>query len=244
MGEHDRMIAVILAAGLGKRLMPLTKDRPKTLLKIGETTLLEETIKKCLKNGINQFMVVYGYNGDKVIDECRQVEAKYNVRIETVENEVYATTNTSFSLYRALEEMKNTDFIVINGDNVFDEKIIEDLLETGNTSIVVDNVKKLNEESFKIITRNNVIEEMGKDIDIETSSGEFIGISKVLKEDYSVFKDLLSKIVEENPQQYYDLAFKDISRISKISFSYTNGLKWTEIDDMNDWENAKTLFHD
>lgn len=244
MGEYDRMIAVILAAGLGKRLMPLTKDKPKTLLKIGETTLLEETVKKCLKNGINQFMVVYGYNGDKVIEECRQLETKYDVKIETVENEVYATTNTSFSLYRALEEMDNTEFIVINGDNVFDEKIIKDLLETGNTAIVVDNVKKLNEESFKIITRNNVIEEMGKDIDIKTSSGEFIGISKVSVKDYLVFKDLLSKIVEENPQQYYDLAFKDISRISEINFSYTNGLKWTEIDDMNDWENAKTLFHD
>lgn len=242
MGEYDTMIAVILAAGLGKRLMPLTKDRPKTLLKLEETTLLEETVKKCLKNGINQFMVVYGYNGDKVLVECKDLEDRYPVKIETVENHVYDKTNTSFSLYKAMEEMSSTDFIVINGDNVFDEKIIEDLLKTANTAIVVDNVKQLNEESFKIMVKNNIIEEMGKDIDIKGSSGEFIGISKVSEADYSTFKDILSKIVEDNPQQYYDLAFKDISRISNINFSYTNGLKWTEIDDMSDWETAKRLF--
>lgn len=244
MGEYDIMIAVILAAGLGKRLMPLTEDRPKTLLKLDKTTILEEIVTKCIKSGINQFMVVYGYNGDKVLEECRDLEEKYGVKIGTVENEVYDQTNTSFSLYKALEEMSSTDFIVINGDNVFDEGIIEDLLKTENTAIVVDNVKRLNEESFKIMVKNNIIEEMGKEIDIEGSSGEFIGISKVSEADYNLFKDLLSKIVDDNPQQYYDLAFKDISRISKINFSYTNGLKWTEIDDMNDWETAKTLFHD
>ena len=67
------MIGVILAAGMGTRLMPLTKDIPKALLKINGMTLVERMIKNCIDAGISKFIVVVGYNKDKVIDLCPEL---------------------------------------------------------------------------------------------------------------------------------------------------------------------------
>ena len=147
------MIAVILAAGMGTRLMPLTKDIPKALLKINETTLLERMIKNCIGAGISKFIVVVGYNRDKVIDLCPEIAERHGVEIKTVVNEDYDVTNTSVSTFIAskLIEDDPEDFILVNGDNVVDPQIISRIAECGHTGMIIDNFKDLNEESFKLI---------------------------------------------------------------------------------------------
>ena len=249
------MIGVILAAGMGSRLMPLTKDVPKPMLKINEITLLERMIKNCIKVDINKFIVVVGYNKDKVIEFCPELEEKYDIEIKTIANDKYDVTNTSVSTYLAskyIEENDLDDFILVNGDNVVDPEIIEKLYESINTGMIIDNFKQLNEESFKLIIddesfnedksiANGKIHSIGKELDIPSSSGEFIGVSKVKSDDVAEFNRILEGLIEEDPQNYYDFAYKDLSNIKTIDFVLTNGLKWTEIDDHNDWETAHKL---
>ena len=249
------MIGVILAAGMGTRLMPLTKDIPKALLKINEVTLLERMIKNCINADISKFIVLVGYNSDKVIDLCPELAEKYDIEIKTVENEKYDVTNTSVSTYLAskyIEENDLDDFILVNGDNVVDPEIITRLAASKNTGMIIDNFKELNEESFKLIIddesfnedktiANGKINSIGKGLDIPSSSGEFIGVSKVVADDVAEFNRILEKYIEEDPQNYYDYAYKDLSQIKTIDFVLTNGLKWTEIDDHTDWENAQKL---
>ena len=239
---------------MGTRLMPLTKDIPKALLKINEVTLLERMIRNCTDAGISKFMVVVGYNRDKVIDLCPEIAEKYDVEIKTVVNEKYDVTNTSVSTYLASRCIEDDpeDFILVNGDNVVDPEIITRLEASKNTGMIIDNFKQLNEESFKLIIRDEVlnddgtiangeIEAIGKQLDIPSSSGEFIGVSKVIADDIGDFNRILEGLIDEDPQNYYDFAYKDLSRIKTIDFVLTNGLKWTEIDDHTDWENAKKL---
>lgn len=236
------MIAVILAAGMGERLMPLTKDIPKTLLEVNNTTIIERIVLNCLNNQIKEYLVVVGHNKEKVATECDRLAQKYDITFSVVENENYFKTNTGVSTYLAVQQLKNRDFIIINGDNVFDEKIIQNLLKSEYTAMIIDNFKQLNHESFKISIEGSIIKDMGKQIDIESSSGEFIGISKVASGDVEMFGQILSKLTQEDPQQYYDIAFVELSRKSKVDFVYTNGLKWTEIDDINDFNYAKSVF--
>ena len=252
------MIGVILAAGMGTRLMPLTKEIPKALLKINETTLLERMIKNCLGANISKFIVIVGYNRDKVIDLCPIIAKKYNIKIKTIVNEKYDVTNTSVSTYLAskyIAENDMEDFILVNGDNIVDPEIITRLVASKNTSMIIDNFKELTEESFKLIIddesfnedgtiANGKINSIGKGLDIASSSGEFIGVSKVIKEDILEFNRILEVLIEEDSQNYYDFAYKDLSHIKKIDFILTNGLKWTEIDDHNDWEFAQKLVED
>ena len=252
------MIGVILAAGMGSRLMPLTKDIPKPLLKINEMTLLERMIRNCINVGIDKFIVVVGYNREKVIGFCPELEEKYDIEIRTIANEKYDVTNTSVSTYLAssfIEENDLDDFILVNGDNVIDPEIIKRLYDSNNSGMIIDNIKELNEESFKLIIddeslnedktiANGKIHSIGKGLDIPSSSGEFIGVSKVKSDDVAEFNRILEGLIEEDPQNYYDFAYKDLSIIKTIDFVLTNGLKWTEIDDHTDWENAQKLVNE
>lgn len=252
------MIGVILSAGMGTRLMPLTKDIPKTLLKINEVTLLERMIKNCIDAGISKFIVVVGYNKEKVIDLCPEIAEKYDIEIKAIANEKYDVTNTSVSTYIAssfIEENDLDDFVLINGDNVVDPKIISKIANSNNTGMIIDNFKELDEESFKLIIddesfnedktiANGKINSIGKQLDIPSSTGEFIGVSKVIAEDVPVFNRILEELIQEDPQNYYDYAYRDLSEIKTIDFVLTNGLKWTEIDDHKDWENAQKLVNE
>ena len=252
------MIGVILAAGMGTRLMPLTKEIPKALLKINEMTLLERMIRNCIDADISKFIVIVGYNKDKVIDLCPLLAEKYGVEIRTLANEEYDVTNTSVSTFIAsslIEEEDPEDFILVNGDNVVDPQIMSRIAECQHTGMIIDNFKKLNEESFKLIIddelfnddksiSNGTINSIGKELDIPSSSGEFIGVSKVISDDISDFNRILSELIDDDPQNYYDFAYKDLSRIKTIDFVLTNGLKWTEIDDHDDWENAQKLVNE
>lgn len=236
------MIAVILAAGMGERLMPLTKDIPKTLIEINSRTIIENMVIKCLNNGIKEYMVVVGHFKEKVAQECKRLAEKYDITYSLVVNDKYFQTNTGVSTLLAVRQLKNKDFIIINGDNVFDEKIIEKLLESNSTAMIIDNYKKLNQESFKINIEGSIIKDMGKEIDIDHANGEFIGISKVAGNDAPLFEKILVRLTSNDPQQYYDIAFVELSSKSQVDFVYTNDLKWTEIDDINDLNYAKSIF--
>ena len=249
------MIGMILSAGMGTRLMPLTKEIPKPLLEINGMTLLERMIINCMNVGINEFIVIVGYNKEKVIELAPELEEKHSISIKIVENERFDVTNTSVSTYLAsknLEGEKADDFILINGDNVVDPQIIADIAKRENTSLIIDNYKQLNEESFKLIIENETfnedktiangtIKEIGKGININSSTGEFIGVSKVAKNDIPKFNKILKELIGDDEQNYYDFAYKTLSKISPIDFVLTNGLKWTEIDDHNDWKQAQIL---
>jgi choline kinase len=237
------MKAIILAAGTGTRLMPLTKDIPKPLLKINNTSLMERMMINCISNNVNEFIIVLGHKKERVIEKIDYLKNKYQVEIETVENKKYSETNTSCSVSLAIQQLDD-DIMIINGDNVVDERMISGLLNIKETALVIDNHKKLNEESFKIRIENNVIMEIGKGLDIDTASGEFIGISKVSKDDLHLFNSILEELIAEDVQNYYDLAYKELSKKAKIKYFYTNGLKWTEIDDKSDWEYAHTLIEE
>jgi choline kinase len=253
--KRDRMIGVILSAGMGTRLMPLTKEIPKTMLEINGMTLLERMIRNCIDAGINKFIVIVGYNMEKVTELCPQIAEKYDIEIKAIANEKYDITNTSVSTYLAskfIEENDLDDFVLINGDNVVDPTIISNIVASNNTGMIIDNFKELNEESFKLIIddesfneertiANGKINSIGKGLDIPSSTGEFIGVSKVVSDDVAEFNRILESLIEEDPQNYYDFAFKDLSIIKTIDFVLTNGLKWTEIDDHNDWEKAQIL---
>jgi choline kinase len=259
MGENrlkvKNMIGVILSAGMGTRLMPLTKEIPKPLLEVNGRTLLERMIKNLMNEGIKEFIVIVGYHKERVEELAPQLEDKYSISITIIENEKYDVTNTSVSTYLAskfIEENRKDDFILINGDNVVDPEIITRIAERENTSLIVDNYKDLNEESFKLIIdnetfnedksiANGTIKEIGKEIDIASSTGEFIGVSKVVKDDIPTFNSILEELMDEDEQNYYDFAYKKLSTISPIDFVLTNGLKWTEIDDHNDWQQAQIL---
>lgn len=234
------MIGIILAAGTGTRLRPLTENIPKTLLELDNKTIVERLIESFIDNDVKEFIFVVGHFKEKVEEFAIILEEKYNITIKIVTNEKYDVTNTSCSTYLATKNLDD-DFVLINGDNVLDSQIIRKIINTKNTAMVIDNYKKLNEESFKIKIKDGIIEDIGKNLNINESYGEFIGVSKVVKSDLEEFNRILLDLIKKDPQNYYDFAYEQLSKITKIDFVLTNGLKWTEIDDHTDWNHAQEL---
>jgi L-glutamine-phosphate cytidylyltransferase len=234
------MEAVILAAGVGKRLLPLTKKCPKCLVDINGETILQRIVTSCFAFGIKDFKVAVGHGREAMYLAKKQLENKLPITITLVENLNYDTTNTGVSLSIALGTVKG-DSIIVNGDIVFDPKILKEIMRQKTTAIVVDNVKTLSQESFKVQTVDNKIVLMGKDIPLNQANGEFTGISLIKKQDINKFKSILRKMTEKDKNSYYDFAFQKLASLQPISFVFTNGLKWTEIDTREDLDSALKL---
>ena len=122
-------LAIILAAGIGKRLRPLTNNIPKILLDLDGNVLMDITICNLLNVGINNIMIVVGHASKRVIERANALRGRQpTLNFTFIENKFYDQTNTGFSLLLALNEIVrrdiNDDLIVINGDVLFDIRIL------------------------------------------------------------------------------------------------------------------------
>ena len=223
------MKAIILAAGMGLRLQPMTKRIPKCLITVNGKTILERIVQNCVTYNITDFIIVIGHARERICKFVPNLRTKYQVNFDLIENPDYKKTNTAVSLELALSKI-DEDVLIINGDNVFDKRMLMTLFKYSETAILIDNIKDLNDESFKVKTDGYIIEQMGKNIEKEKANGEFIGISKINKRDLKLFKYVLEELIHVNPKQYYDFAFIPLSINGLVSFAFTNKLKWTEID--------------
>ena len=241
------MQAVILAAEIAKRLRPLTNSVPKCLLKLGETNLLHRTIDNIIQNGINDFILVTGFKEEMIKNYMEENFKNINKTILT--NPDYENNNNSYSLWMCKDYIKDNIFL-LDSDILFDENIIKKLLNSGYDNCLAVNVsEKLDEEQIKVIVDNeNKIIEIGKEISIEKSLGESIGIEKFSKNYLKeLFKILDRKVMKENNvNEFYEASFQEIidngvdsNNLYSIDVSE---YKCMEIDTIEDYENAFTIY--
>lgn len=238
------MIGVILAAGRGRRLsedVDLEKIGPKCLLTINGYTLLERMVSDLVSFDVDTINIVVGYKAETVQSVCTTLSKKYGASFNLVNNNDYLSTNTAYSLDIGLDDVEDGDVVIFNGDMLYDYNILKNILATKQTAISVDNKKVLTEESFKLRIINNRIEEMGKTTPIEKATGEFIGISTIAGRDLEEAKRLLKVLISDDLNNYYDLIYQSISKSGNLAYSFTNGLKWTEIDDIHDLMYARSI---
>ena len=112
------MIAVILAAGMAKRLRPLTDTTPKCLLKIGQKSLLERTFNALKSVGVTQFVVVTGYLHEQIEDFLTNRYPQEDILFE--HNAVFESTNNIYSLWLAMKYVKGKEFLLLDSDILFD----------------------------------------------------------------------------------------------------------------------------
>ena len=237
------LIGIILAAGRGQRLsrdVDLKTVGPKCLLTINGYTLLERMISDLIFFNVDRINIVVGYKADLVEEACIILKRKYGASLKFIHNNDYQSTNTAYSLHIGLDGIYD-DVVIFNGDVLYDYTILRRILELDQTSIVVDNEKMLTDESFKVRIADGRIEEMGKTIAVENATGEFIGISKVAQRDLQEAKRLLKILVSENLNNYYDFIYQSLSKKGVVAYSFTDGLPWTEIDDIHDLIYARSI---
>lgn len=237
------MIAILCAAGEGKRLKPLTEESPKCLLNVGSKTIIELLLDNLSKVEIKDVLIVVGYKKEKVIDKIKNMHK--GCKIQYIINPDYSKTNNMYSLWLAMNYMLKSnikdDVLFFNADVVFDLGILKKIVDSNNpNAIAVSSETK--EDSMEVIIKNNKIEKLGKGLKNDVS-GDAIGIYKISNETTQKYLEIAGKLISEGQ---INISFVvPINLLSEeINFVpvYCRNLKCCEIDNLEDYKRALELF--
>lgn len=235
------MKAVILAAGIGSRLRPLTNDIPKCMVEVNGVKIIEKQIKNLLKNNINDILVIIGYKQEKIRKYLQENFSFVNI----IENEKYLETNNMYSMSLAKEFVNNESFIFMNADVFFEEKIITELLADKREDLIVCDNGNYLEESMKIIvnSKEKNIEKISKQIVEEEAYGTTIDLYKLSKKSAIKFFDIIENYIKEKKEinMWTEVAVQELLKQEKF-YSKDIKLKWVEIDNFDDLKLAEKLF--
>ncbi len=243
------MQAVILAAGIGRRLGKLTEDKPKCMVSVNSTTIVENALKNIKEAGIEDVVMVTGHARDKLERFVRDTFPE--IKFTFVYNDDYATTNNIYSLYLARDFLLRDDTILLESDVLFEKGILKRLLEDEREVLaVVDRyqpwmdgtvVKLDNEDNIvsfipKEFFNYDEVDEYYKTVNIYKFSKEF------MKDVYIPFLQAYVDVMGRN--EYYELVLRVISFLEKarIKALKLKGEKWYEIDTVQDIKNAECVF--
>lgn len=236
------MIGVILAAGMAKRLRPLTDERPKCLLTVGQRTLLQRTVDGIIAAGISELVVVTGYRAQMIRDF---LTSHYpDLTIHFIDNPDYAHNNNIFSLWLTRPYTEGRDFLLLDSDILFDPQIIPAVLSAEGSALAL-NRHELGEEEIKVIVDDqNRVVEISKVCSIEQAIGESVGIEN-MEADYSaaLFRELEQMIEGEGLIDiFYERAFERLIPQGH-TFTVVDTTRYfsIELDTVEDFENAKKL---
>jgi L-glutamine-phosphate cytidylyltransferase len=230
--------AVILAAGLGRRLASLTNGGPKALLELNGRTLLERAIAALQDAGFREVIVVTGH----AVERIRPVLAAPPDGMMLVErwNPDYATANNIVSILTAADAVGG-GFTLLNCDIAFDASILQDVarLESGNW-LVVDGDEPLGHEEMKVtLDDNGHLARISKLLDPAQAVGEYIGICRFDAAGTAVVMASARRLVAAGSTDlYYEDAIDAAAADLAMRASWTQGRLWTEIDDDADYRRA------
>lgn len=239
------MKAVILLAGMGGRLAELTVSTPKSLLPIGGSNTLEHMIRKLTKHDVRSIVIVCGHMQAAIEQYLSQ--AFPLVEITILRNPDYRTTNTGYSLLLAREQLEGETFIKLDGDVIFDEEILARLVAAGDgwSYACVDRTA-VDEEVIKVrCDAEGNISRIGNDVPVASAAGESIGVERIDKRSCATLFVTLEAMIEDpaNHQRYYEAAYDAIVQAGEpFKALDITGLRWVEIDTLEDYELAQRLF--
>ena len=237
------MKALILAAGRGKRLKPITHRIPKTLIKIEDKPILGHILSSIKSCGIKDVVIVTGYR-HKLIKKYVGDGSKWGLNVSYCHNKEYKNTENIYSVKLAANELLGDDFVLINADDLFSPVILKRLVETeGDVVLAVDGEGTLGSEEMKVsVDENGKVVAVSKNLDPTESFGEDIGVMKFSKEGGKMFLDAIDQIINEKGPYFYFQEALDYLATQQypITFVDVKDEPWIEIDDHFDLKWAKT----
>ena len=236
------MKAVILSAGQGKRLLPLTARAPKCILPINGQSLLEWQLDELAKCGIEQVTVVVGYEAQQVKQLLLQRNGQQQVR--TLYNPAYAVTDNLVSCWMARGEM-NQDFILLNGDTLFEAPIMQRLLEARArpVTLVTDHKSKYDADDMKVSLDGGRLVKIGKDLAAETVDGESIGMLLFRGQGPRLFLTAIEETLRDPSarKKWYLSVIDEMAQSMPVWTCSVDGHQWCEVDYLADLRQAEEV---
>jgi choline kinase len=191
----------ILAAGSGRRMYPLTKDRPKSLLDLGDgSTLLDKQLELALSNpAITSIYIVTGYKHEQI--DAKVEEYTGQKTIHSVYNPFFDISNNLMSLWCSHHHFSDEDFIITNGDNIYKPVVFDRLTSSREEGIfiTIDHKEHYDEDDMKVIIHQGHIQRISKKIDPVQSNAESVGLVKVVGQHHrELFQKHLLQLIKQD----------------------------------------------
>jgi choline kinase len=234
-------VAVILAAGVGSRLRPLTDDRPKALVEVGGESIIGRAIRLLHAHGVREVIVATGYEADALVRALTPA----SVRVRFCPNPRYGATQNSVSLALCATLVEGRPFYKLDGDLIFQADVLERLDESSaELSIAVDCSRMLDDEAMKVrLGEGQDVRELSKEIPLAEAAGESIGIERIGAKAVAPLFRALGRALEAGvTDRYYEHFYGElIAEGTRARAVDVSDLPWCEVDTMDDLERARAM---
>ena len=241
------MHGIVLAAGGGMRLRPLTDDLPKTLLPVTDDgrSILELAVANLAAVGIDEVVVVTGHAAAAIDAIAPTLEQRYGVHLEQRFNERYDTWNNAYSVW-LVRDVIARGALLVNGDTVHPVDVEQRLLAARGTAdvlIAIDDDKSLGEEEMKVLLDDGRLRRITKLMDPAEAHGEYIGVTLFEPAAGEPLGAALQATFERDPGLYYEDGYQELADRggSLAGVSIGAGVDWVEVDDHADLTRARAV---
>jgi len=239
-------IVILLAAGKGERLRPLTEKLPKPLIRVqNDETLIERVIDAFAQQGLRYFLVIGGHHYEILTEALNELfDKKYeNYNLSYIKNPEYETKNNAYGVYHALKYIAGERDIYVANTNIYFDKSIVPLLTTqSDSAILMNEHSNLTVESMKVRCERIYVKEIGRKFDRLLSHGEYLGLTKIAAKDLKLFRVALNATVQIDPINFqYEDALQLMCHWTQVRGIFTHGSPWTQIDTQEDYQKAKLM---
>lgn len=232
--------AVLLVAGVGSRLRPLTDARPKCLVPLGGETILHRQVRLLAAAGVTRLVLSTGFAAEAV----HAALAGCALPCTFAHNPDYAATQNIVSLHRALAVAPPGDVVKLDGDVVFTTELMPRLLGRAADAVVaVDDRQPVRDEAMKVRAVGGFAERFGKGIPVAEAAGESIGVEWFGARARGVLTEVVAAAVGAGRTDLYyeDVYSEVIARGVRMACAGVGDLPWTEVDDRADLARAEAL---
>ncbi len=236
------MKAIILSAGQGRRLMPLTESVPKCCLHLHGVSILEWQIRSLSSCGIEEVVVVTGF-GHQAVENI--LKNSSGIAVRTLYNPFYALSDNLGTCWVARSEMREP-FVLINGDTLFEAEVMKRLLtEAGEYPITLatDRKNSYDDDDMKIHSQRGRLLRVGKKLDMNVVNGESIGMMVFSANGAETFVQKVESLMESTDglKRWYLSAIDELAQTGSVGMASVCGLGWCEVDDLADFAFAETV---
>jgi choline kinase len=221
---------VYLAAGEGRRLRPLTDDRPKAMIELGGMPLAERALRSLRDVGVEEVVAVTGHR-PKAFGSLASLisERRFNPR--------FADTGNIYSLWCARDVVQRGCYVV-NSDVLFENEVARRLVTLETTALLCSGSDSVDEESMKAVSHEGRLVQLSKQA--AGPHPEYIGLTRIDPAHGPVMVEVLDELVERGEvDDYYEAALEELSRRGPVRVERVDGLAWIEIDDHHDLARAR-----
>ena len=235
------MKALILAAGVSRRLYPKTYNTPKCLLEVGGKPIINYQLEALSELGINDITMIVGYHREMLVESVEKNFPEINFKF--IVNHHYFETNTAYSVYVGREALSD-QHLLMNADVVYPKELLSKLYHSSFENVLAVDIKSCGREEVKVIDGGqNKISAIGKDLIEDQCLGEFIGVAKFSLEFMNEFVNALGQLIEAGGKNdYFEAGIEQLLEKQLVNYVDVSEYPCLEIDFIEDLELARKLF--